>query len=89
MYVCNMFEKQILETFWIQIVNDISKPNTENKWKLEDKDNTNADDLKVAEELNTFFVNKIDSLKDKIDVTLTEDPPLKENLANKNLRSQI
>ena len=76
--------------FW-KILIGISKPKTETKWKLEDEEKTSPDDLKVEEELKTFFVSKIDKLKEGIDKNQTKDPLIKleEIMANKNLRFSL
>ena len=73
--------------FW-KIVKDITKPNVENIWKLENETETITGDAKVAEELNNFFVNKIANLKDKIDKTNIEDPldKLRSKMADRNLK---
>ena len=45
----------------------------------------------MAEELNNFFVNKIDKLKNSIDKSLIEDPliKLKDKMENKNLKFSL
>ena len=62
------------ESEFCKVVKDISKPNVENTWKLENETVTITGDAKVAEELNNFFVNKIANLKETIDNSNIEDP---------------
>ena len=76
--------------FW-RIINDIAKPNNEPKWKLDSENGPITEDAKVAEELNNFFVNKIDKLKNSIDKSLIEDPliKLKDKMENRNLKFSL
>ena len=45
----------------------------------------------MAEELNNFFVNKIDKLKNSIDKSLIEDPliKLRDKMENRNLKFSL
>ena len=72
--------------FW-KIVNDIAKPNVEPTWKLENENETITGDAKVAEELNTFFSNKIAKLKETIDSSTIDDPltKLRTKMDDRNL----
>ena len=76
------------ETEYWKVVNDITKPNNNSKWKLKnDKGEDIEDEKEIAETFNSFFVTKIENLKATIDESIKDDPLklLKKKVENKNL----
>jgi hypothetical protein len=59
-------EKAANENEVWKIVNEMTNPKTETKWKLKDNDREINNDREIAEVLNHYFKNKIDELKANI-----------------------
>ena len=73
------------------IVNDVTNPRKEVKWKLKTESGTETDQQKIADTFNSFFIEKIESLKKNIDQNLKEDPleKLKMKFKDKNLKFEL
>ena len=80
-------EAQNESEYW-KIINDINKPNSETKCKLNDGVTETENEEEVATRFNQFFVNKVEGLKANIDPALKEDPLhyLEKNVKQKNLK---
>ena len=48
--------------YW-NVINDINKPKTEEKWRIEDEDGITEVNEEIATKFNHFFINKIEGLK--------------------------
>ena len=57
-------------------MNEIIKPKSESTIVINTKEGETSDEQKVAETLNTFFVEKISKLKESVDPNLVKDPLL-------------
>ena len=76
-----------MATLW-KVVNAVSNPNKERKWKIKtEEDVVLTDEKQIAETFNDYFVNKIDTLKEDIDQSLICDPldKLAKKMANKRV----
>ena len=63
-----------MATLW-KVVNAVSNPNKERKWKIKtEEDVVLTDEKQIAETFNDYFVNKRDILKQDIDQSLICDP---------------
>ena len=63
-----------MATLW-KVVNAVSNPNKERKWKIKtEEDVVLTHEKQIAETFNDYFVNKIDTLKEDIDQSLICDP---------------
>ena len=76
--------------YW-NVINDINKPKTEEKWRIEDEDGITEVNEEIATKFNHFFINKIEGLKTNIDTNLKEDPltHLTKKLEHKNLKFSL
>ena len=57
-----------------KVVNEIIKPKSDHKIVLTSDQGDVTEDMEVATRFNEFFVKKIDTLKEKIDPSLINDP---------------
>ena len=57
-----------------KVVKDISNPNRNNNIILTENGKDVSDEKEVAEIFNNFFIEKIEKLKENIDITMIEDP---------------
>ena len=61
-----------------KIVNEIiTSPKSESTWKLNENGTIIEEVSEIAEMIKSFFVDKIQDLKQNIDQNLLEDPPIK------------
>ena len=74
-----------------RIVNEIVKPRSSTQIIITGPDGDVTDEQIVADIFNTFFVKKIEDLKDKIDPNQKRDPleKVKEKVKNKNLHFSL
>ena len=74
-----------------KIVKEITKPKEENKWSLKEENEIITDEADIAEIFNTFFIQKIQDIKENIDQSQAQDPTtkLKEDLKDKNLKFSL
>ena len=72
-------------------MNDITNPKEEKKWRLQNGEEIVEDELEIAETFNKFFVDKINNLKENIDVNQKKEPltKLKEKMKGKNLKFEL
>ena len=88
----NISNESTMKQVWDSI-NDILKPerNAKNFLKIETKEGTLEDPLQVAEELGTFFKEKIEKLEANINKDPNIDPisELKKKLKNSNLKFSL
>ncbi len=74
-----------------KIVNEIIKPKSDQKIVLTSTRGELSEDIEVATRFNEFFVEKIETLKEKIDPSYIEDPltKIKRKVENKNLTFRL
>ena len=74
-----------------RIVNEIVKPKSHDQIIINTPEGPISEETKVADLFNKFFLNKIESLKEKIDPNSTTDPltRIREKVANSNLKFKL
>ena len=74
-----------------RIVNEIVKPKTDNPFVINSPEGPITEDDVIANTFNKFFVDKIESLKEKIDPSTTSDPltRVRNKFANSNLKFKL
>ena len=74
-----------------RIVNKIVKPKSDNQIIINSPEGPITEEAKVADAFNKFFVDKIESLKERIDPNSITDPltRIKEKFANSNLKFKL
>ena len=74
-----------------KIVKEISSPNRNNNIILNEDGIEITDGKEVAEIFNNFFIQKIEKLKDNIDISIVEDPleRLRNKMQPKNLKFSL
>ena len=79
-----------LNEVW-KIVKEISSPNRNNNIILNEDGIEITDGKEVAEIFNNFFIQKIEKLKDNIDISIVEDPleRLRNKMQPKNLKFSL
>ena len=71
-----------------KVIKEINSPRNENAWKLVENGETITDEKEVAEKFNHFFINKIETLKARIDPKRVKEPlgKLRTKMEGKNLK---
>ena len=71
-----------------KVVNDIIKPRSETKWKLEENGEEIEDEEKIADIFNDYFIEKIEKLKGNINKDYVKEPleRLRKKMERKNLK---
>jgi hypothetical protein len=74
-----------------RIVNEIVKPKSDNPFVINSPAGPITEEDEVANTFNKFFVDKIESLKEKIDPNMTSDPltRIRKKFANSNLKFKL
>ena len=74
-----------------KIINEIIKPKSGSDIVINGTDGEISDNQGVANAFNTFFIKKVEALKEKIDPELIKDPldKIKTKLADKNLSFRL
>ena len=71
-----------------KVINEINTPRNENNWRLVENGETVTDEKEVAEKFNHFFIDKIETLKARIDPQRVKEPlgKLKAKMEGRNLK---
>jgi hypothetical protein len=74
-----------LKVLYEKKTKEVTNPLKANKWKVKINNETITDEEKTTNVFNSFFVNKIQNIKESIDNRLIEDPltKLKEKMKSK------
>ena len=74
-----------------KVAKEIINPMKENNWSMKINNIITDDPVEISNTFNSYFVKKIEDLKENIDPTLKSDPlnKLKENLKNKKCKFEL
>ena len=74
-----------------KIVKEVSSPNGEKKWTLEENGELIEEESKISKLFNNFFITKIQDIKANIDQTKVENPytKLEEKMKQKKLKFSL
>ena len=72
-----------------RVVNDVITPNKEQNWRIKIEDETITDELRIANEFNHFFINKIANLKKGIAKEDAIDPLEQMKLPANDVKSKL